>query len=185
MFIMKYFRCLSLVFVLFLVSSCFNEKLWKWLFPDDEPTLEQKEYTGDNLRIDGFYCYEPNDDEDHTNVFVLYKNGVVMGPYGTKYSIVEEKYFDLIKNKNKGYYIDIIDWWGLFVIENSSIYLEYHMPSMYGHHKYLMKGEILNDTTFHMTKGKQSDSSDYESIDQMYHFHKTAAKPDSTNIFFH
>lgn len=182
---MKIFRILSTVFVLLFVSSCFNENLWEWLFPDDKPTIQQKQYEGDNLRIDGFYCYDTEDDYDPTNIIVLYRNGVVLGPAGTIYSNVDDTYNNLIENKEQGYYVDIIDWWGLFEIEDSIIRLEYYLPSMYGHHTYLMQGTILNDTTFHMTKGKHSDKSNYETIDYLYGFHKTDAKPDSTNNFFH
>lgn len=174
-----------MVFVLLLVSSCFNERLWKWLFPDDKTTLQQRQYEGENLRIDGFYCYDPEEDYDHTNIFVLYRNCVAMGPNGTKYSKIDEAYINLIENQDKGYYVDKIDLWGLFEIEDSIIRLEYYLPSMYGHHTYLMKGTILNDTTFHMTQGKQSDKSNYEIIDYLYRFHKTEVKPDSTNNYFH
>jgi hypothetical protein len=170
--------------VLFLVSSCFCESLRERLFPDDEPTLQQKKYEGKNLSIDGFYCYDPEEDYDHTHIFVLYRNGVVMGPVGTKYSKVDEAYNNLIENKSQGYYVDKTDWWGLFEIEDSIIRLEYYLPSMYGHHTYLMHGTILNDTTFYMTKGKHSDKSNYETIDYLYRFHRTVAKPDSTNNFF-
>lgn len=167
-----------------LVSSCFNESLKKRLFPDDKPTLQQHNYEGEKLRIDGFYCYDPEEDYDHTNIFVLYRNGVAMGPNGTKYSNNDEAYINLIENQDQGYYVDKIDLWGLFEIEDSIIRLEFYLPSMYGHHTYLMKGTILNDTTFHMTKGKQSDKSNYETIDYLYRFHKADAKPDSTNNFF-
>ena len=181
---MKSFRYLSFVFVLLLVSSCFCESLWERIFPDDKTTLEQGKYEGENLRIDGFYCYDPEEDDDHTYIFVLYRNGVIMGPCGTKYSNVEDEYYELIEEKDQGYFVDIIDWWGLFEIEDSIIRLEYYLPSMYSHHTYLMQGTILNDTTFHMTKGKQSDKSNYETIDYLYRFHKADAKPDSTNKFF-
>lgn len=181
---MKYFRYLSFVFVLFLVSSCFCESLWEWLFPDDKPTLQQKQYEGEKLRIDGFYCSDTKDDDAVTQIFVLYRNGVVMGGFGTYYSKVDETYNRLIEEKDQGHFVDIIDWWGLFEIEDSIIRLEYYLPSMYGHHTYLMQGTILNDTAFHMTQVKQSDKSDYETIDYLYRFHKADSKPDSTNNFF-
>lgn len=47
-----------------------------------------------------------------------------------------------------------------------------------------MRGTIINDTTFHMTRGKCSDESEYEAIDYLYRFRQTDAKPDSTNKFF-
>lgn len=181
---MKSFRYLSFVFVLLLVSSCFCESLWEKIFPDDKTTLEQGKYEGENLRIDGFYCYDPEEDDDYTQIFVLYRNGVVMGSVGSYYSKVDETYNSLIEEKDQGHYVDAIDWWGLFEIEDSIIKLEYYLPSMYGHHTYLMKGTILNDTTFHMTEGKHSDKSNNETIEYLYRFHKTVAKPDSTNKFF-
>lgn len=182
---MKILRNLSIVFVLLLVSSCFNESLWKSIFPDDKPTLQQKQYEGEKLRIDGFYCYEPKDKCGYTKLFVFYRNGVVFGSDGTMYSNVDGAYNDLIDNKDQDYYGDLIDYWGVFEIEDSIIKLEFYLPSMYGHHTYLMQGTILNDTTFHMTKGKQSDKPNYETIDYLYRFHKTDLKPDSTNNFFH
>lgn len=104
-----------------------------------------------------------------------------MAPGGAKLSEAENRIKKLIDNNPRR---DVIDIWGLFEVEDSTISLEYYLPSMYGHHTYLMRGTILNDTTFHMTKGKQSDKSDYESIDYLYRFRHTEAKPDSTNNFF-
>lgn len=106
-----------------------------------------------------------------------------MGRVGTYYSKVDETYNSLIEEKEQGHFVDLVDRWGLFEIEDSIIRLEYYLPSMYGHHTYLMQGTILNDTAFLMTQGKKSDKSDYETIDYLYRFHKADAKPDSTNNF--
>ena len=172
---------LLLGFALFCFSSCIWEDFWEWVFPDDKTTLEQRDYEGDNLRIDGYYYKDVSEDDELTHIFILYENGVVMAPGGVKLSEAENKIKKLIDNNNRS---DVIDMWGLFEVEDSTISLEYYLPSMYGHHTYLMRGTILNDTTFRMTEGKSSDESKYESIDYLYRFRHTEAKPDSTNKFF-
>ena len=179
---MKYLRFLLIAFILFFFSSCFWDSFWEWLNPDDKCTLEQRYFKGENLRIDGFYYRDVSEDDERTQIFILYRNGVVMAPGGAKLSEAENRIKKLIDNNPRR---DVIDIWGLFEVEDSSISLEYYLPSMYGHHTYLMQGTILNDTTFHMTEGKHSDKSNYETIDDLYRFHKTDLKPDSTNNFFH
>ena len=178
---MKYLRFLIMAFVLFFFSSCFWEDLWTWLNPDDKCTIQQRYYEGDNLRIDGFYYRDVSENDESTQIFILYGNGVVMAPGGTKLSDIDNKIKNLINNNLRR---DEIDMWGLFEVEDSMISLEYYLPSMYGHHTYLMRGIILNDTTFQMTEGRWSVDSKEESINHLYRFRKTEAKPDSTNKFF-
>ena len=170
-----------MAFVLFFFSSCFWESFWEWLNPDDKCTLEQRDYVGNNLRVDGYY-YEDVEKEDYTTIFILYRNGVVLTPGNPK--MTEADNYVAKWNKND-FYKETISIWGLFEVEDSVVSLEYYLPSMYGHHTYLMRGTILNDTTFSMTEGKRSDQSKYESINRLYRFRQTDAKPDSTNIFFH
>lgn len=177
---MKYLRFIMMAFVLFFFSSCFWDAFWEWLNPDDKTTLEQRDYESENLRIDGFF-YEDVEKEEYTQIFILYRNGVVLSPGGAKQSEMDEKMDKLVENV---YRRDMIDMWGLFEVEDSTISLEYYLPSMYGHHTYLMRGTILNDTTFRMTVGRWSVDSKDESIDELYRFRQTDAKPDSTNKFF-
>lgn len=178
---MKYLRFLIIAFVLFFFSSCFWEGFWEWLNPDDKCTLEQRNFEGENLRIDGFYYGDVSEDDEVTTIFILYRNGVVMGPVGVKLSESENRIKKLIDNNNRR---DEIDNWGLFEVEDSTISLEYYLPSMYGHHTYLMRGMILNDSTFRMIEGRRSVDSKYESIDRLFRFRQTEVKPDSTNKFF-
>lgn len=178
---MKYLRFLIMAFVLFFFSSCFWEDFWTWLNPDDKCTIQQSNYEGDNLRIDGFYYKDVNENDELTQIFILYRNGIVLVPEGVKLSEADNIIKKLIDDNPRR---DVIDMWGLFEVEDSTISLEYYLPSMYGHHTYLMRGKILNDTTFKMTVGRWSVDFKDESIDYLYRFRKTEAKPDSTNKFF-
>ena len=178
---MKYLRLLLMAFVLFFFSSCFWDSFWEWLNPDDKCTLQLRNFEGDNLRIDGFYYEDVSEYDENAELFILYENGVVMVPGSIKLSEAENRVEKLIDNNPRR---DVIDMWGLFEVEDSMISLEYYLPSMYGHHTYLMRGIILNDTTFQMTEGRWSVDSKEESINHLYRFRKTEAKPDSTNKFF-
>lgn len=177
---MKYLRFLLMAFVLFFFSSCFWESFWEWVFPDDKTILEQRDYEGDNLRVDGYY-FKVVEENNLTDIYILYRNGVVLVLGSPKIS--EADNYVAKWNKNE-FSKESIHIWGLYEVDGNDISLEYYMPSMYGHHTYLMKGTILNDTTFRMTEGKSSDESKYEPIDHLYRFRQTDAKPDSTNKFF-
>ena len=176
---MKKYCILLMAFVLLFFSSCFWDSFWEWVNPDDRCTLEQRDYVGDNLRIDGYY-YE-DVENDYATIYILYKNGVVLSPPSTSQSEMDKYYNELV---DKVFWSDNIDMWGLFAVEDSLISLEYYLPSMYGHHTYLMRGTILNDSTFRMIEGRRSVDSKYESIDHLFRFRQTEVKPDSTNRFF-
>ena len=174
-------RCVNgvlMIIISSLLSSCFCEPLWEWLNPDDKGTLQQKAYEGNEIRIDGYYYSLIDEDYDILCYFVLYRNGVIYGP------IHQDASDSVVLESVSRFDYKIRDNWGLFEIEDSLISLEYYLPSMYGHHAYLMKGRILNDTTFHMTSGKQSDKSSYEQIDKLFHFCPMDVKPDSTNKYY-
>ena len=61
-----------MAFVLLFFSSCFWDSFWEWVNPDDRCTLEQRDYVGDNLRIDGYY-YE-DVENDYATIYILYNN---------------------------------------------------------------------------------------------------------------
>lgn len=182
---MKFQKIFLLFFVQIFFSSCCFEKIWEWLNPDDKCTLQQCAYEGDNLHLDGFYYHQIKEGQDfvHVESFILYRNGVVMGALGD--SCLDKAERSIIRmSKDVSRINGNIDNWGLFEVSDSSISLEYYLPSMYGHHTYLMRGTILNDSTFHMTQGKKSNESGFSAIDRIYNFHKLEAKPDSTNKYF-
>lgn len=179
-------RCVNgvlMIIISSLLSSCFCEPLWEWLNPDDKGTLQQKAYEGNEIRIDGCYYCLNEDGDELRYYFIPYRNGVIAGPEYSGKAVSEIDNFQVFFERDYRPR-EFRDYWGLFVIEDSLISLEYYLPSMYGHHAYLMKGRILNDTTFHMTSGKQSDKSSYEQIDKLFHFCPMDVKPDSTNKYY-
>ena len=178
-------RCLNIVMMIVfpsLLSSCFLESFLEWIDPDDKHSLQQANYNGNEIQMDGYYYYNYEDSSNSILFFILYRNGVVFGPWGIGGSDRDNIVFS--KDYTRTSYASRDDW-GLFEIEDSLIDIEFYLPVPYGGHPtYLMKGTILNDTTFHMTTGKRSDSSTIEQIDMVFHYCPTDIKPDSTNKYY-
>ncbi len=153
------------------IFSCSKDE-----FKDDELTLKKKPYTGNQLRINGYYCQNaPN--IEWTRVFFFYNNGIILQSY------IENATgnFEIVTNYSKNRY-------GVFEINSNIIRFEKWYPSsgFEGLHAYVSEGTILNDTTFvinvsyRMKKGKKTE---VEAENETYHFKQFSPKPDSTNSF--
>ncbi len=139
---------------------------------------------GNQLKIDGYYYFKSGNDLYDT--FILYRNGVILSGGGnapdTDPFIFIENLFNSYQNNNS--YQEKKIKWGLFVIDNNIIYMEKWHPSSGGAMLvYKRTGEILNDTTFIITKMIRSSTGNEVSIDETFHFKKFSPKPDSTNSF--
>jgi hypothetical protein len=155
------------------VSSC-----TKGIFSDDKFVTNKTEYTGTQLRIDGYY-QSKSEVEDYYYLYVFYRNGIVLLPgVSNTPSPYIMKFVDNFNHEIKTF-------WGLFIIGNGEITIEYYKSKMVeGLPAYIRTGEILNDTTFVLKEEKRSkDGSELKSIDETYHFRKFNPKPDSTNSF--
>lgn len=72
--------------------------------------------------------------------------------------------------------------WGLFNITGNSIQFERYYPSDNLSKKaYVRSGEILNDTTFRITKSIRSDGTEEKVKDEIFYFKQFSPKIDSTN----
>lgn len=161
------FRFLHMISLIFLLFSCCK------LF-DDELSIERTNYTGAELRIDGYY-YSETFEPPYPNYCVaksfFYRNGVKLGAcsYDTTEMSVEEYYATLKKSK--------LNWY-VFKIEGNTITIEGWDNLTQTFKEY---GEILNDTTFRISKIERSGRTDKSN--SIYHFKQFSPKPDSTNSF--
>ncbi|MFW5872355.1 MAG: hypothetical protein ACOCVN_00050, partial [bacterium] len=140
-----------------IIVACFifsSNSCDKEILADDELTLEKELYTGEQLRIDGYYYLK---DKNNTliSTYFFYENGILLygggRPYPEGLSEIENKIF------TSKQWIDKIGSqklsWGVFQIDNNKIYFEKWYPSSGGPTPaYIRSGEILNDTTFVITK---------------------------------
>ena len=146
---------------------------------DKEYMVKKKSYTGNELRIDGYY-YRQNHTE--TNVLIFYRNGIMFNFYNS-FPTIDLNIIDNDIEEKFSYYKDEERYWGTFIINGKSIeYSNWHtsMRAAIGPSKSV--GDILNDTTFHITKHLQSPYHEFER-DELYHFREFYPKPDSTNNF--
>ena len=156
-----------ILYVSILFASC--EKL----FPDEKLKLERMDYTGKELRTDGYYYYHwasyNSPIENNTHVMFLFRNGIILSAHSYS-SIdlrdVEKKMileYDIIRKYKSG--------WGVFMVDRKEIICEQWSTSVGGGLPvYEWKGKILNDTTI-------------KEDNYVYHFRQFSPKPDSTNNF--
>jgi len=163
--------------ILTFCSSCKKIGLCK----DKDLTLNKVEFTGNQLRTDGFY-YEKTIESEYSSLFILYNNGIVMEPGSTKENDLE-KYISDVSKSTLPFRTKYN--WGLFNIDNNTIKIEHWLPAQCGYPAVLRTGEILNDTTFILTKLERRDSqgTTQKDITQTFSFRKFSIKPDSTNNF--
>lgn len=167
---------LIIMAVVFSSNSCDKEILL-----DEKLTLEKESYTGNQLRIDGYYYTQFRDIH---RIYFLYRDGTLFSGgdvYENKLNEYEQKYqngsFWDAKKNNKLY-------WGLYNVDSDDIMIEkWHPSSGGGMLVYLHSGEILNDTTFVITKSVRPKTGEEKDLNEVYHFREFSPKPDSTNNF--
>jgi len=151
---------------------------------DESLTLNKVEFTGDQLRTDGFYYGYVNTDfqgNELYEVFIFNKNGVIMLPGTTEFEKMES-YIITITNSNQQNTKFV---WGLYNIDVKKLSVEHWTASQCGHPVLLRNGDILNDTTFVLKKEitRNSQGTKESDINQEFHFRHFDIKPDSTNNF--
>jgi hypothetical protein len=174
----------TLLLVLFLSLVMFSCKKID-LFQDDELSLSRKEYTGNQLRIDGYYYFNYTNEEDYVRIYFFYKNGMIL--YGGSSLLSELP--ELEKSYKDGTYYNHVKSnklaWGVHQIEGFKMEFE----KWYGEKPYRVYGQegvILNDTTFRINQGyrmKNGKKTEVESKNEVCHFREFSPKPDSTNSF--
>jgi hypothetical protein len=172
------FLCILLLFS----SSC-----KKIRFKDDELQLNRENYTGSQLRIDGYY-HEQKPIDSKGNSFFFFRNGILL--YGYSFSKNEQGDFEI--NWKNGQYENLVkqnkENWGVFVIDGNNIKFEKWYPSNSGYlPSFVKEGSIINDSTFIITSfyrlTKKGKKREYEEINETYRFVEFSPKPDSTNNF--
>lgn len=151
---------------------------------DAQLSMVKRPYSDIGLRIDGYY-YKFNNNRTSVIIYFLYQTGIIQG--GTTVQLANlsetEKWF-----KDGTFYQGSISYkidWGIFNIDSSLIKFETWNPPDGGGPLITRtnSGEILNDTTFHITKAWESDGDIYNNIDDTYHFKQFSPKPDSACPF--
>ncbi len=156
------------------------------LFQDDELSLSRQDYTGNQLKVDGYYSFNYTNEEDYVSIYFFYKNGVILsGGSGLQRELPEkEEGFRNGTFDNKANSIKFL--WGVYQIEGSNIKFERWYPSEKPYRAYVNEGEILNDTTFRITQSyrtKNGKKTEVSEENETYHFKAFSPKPDSTNAF--
>ena len=163
-----------------LVANC--SKIWK----DDKLSINRTNYTGNQLKINGYY-YEKYGTPEKLTIYLFFGNGVLLhAGDGYEYNKLNE--FEQIItsvefiNKLKG----IKDSWGVFKVTGNIIQFERWYPGQPPLKAFVREGVILNDTTFEITESYRmvdGQKKDVHSKNETFHFKAFAPKPDSTNSF--
>lgn len=139
-----------------------------------ELSMKRTDYTGTELRIDGYY-YNESFVAPYPNYSIakrfFYRNGIKFGvcSYDTTTMSFDEHCASLAKSK--------LNWY-VFKIEGNAITIEGWDNITQTFKEY---GEILNDTTFRIIEIERSERTEKSNI--IYHFKQFSPKPDSTNTF--
>jgi hypothetical protein len=151
---------------------------------DDKLSFTRTPYDGTALRFDGYY-YIPFSNGD-IEIYFLFRNGNFL--YGTyvkqaNLSWMEEifangTYYNKYAKNDKTN-------WGVFRITGNTIEYERWVPAngMERSQVYRYTGEIINETTFNISKTERVNGEDQRSRDETYHFKQFSPKPDSVTQF--
>jgi len=148
---------------------------------DEDLMIERIPYSGNELRIDGYYYRHPN--PDNTKVLFFYRNGVMINILRyfptTDLTVVDknlpDRYAEL-KNDKLSFQV--------FIIKGSTIqYSGWGTSTGSGRPSFKSIGTIENDTTFRIIKTINSRKGQEFEKNDVYHFRQFSLKPDSTNNF--
>ncbi len=167
----------KVVLVFLLIAVIYSCQSFLELF-DDELSITQETYIGKKLKLNGVYYSKSKYDNFHDlyRFYFFYTNGVVL----SKGASIDAEYY------MKKQFFNIKEDWSLFQISGDKIEFE-----VWAHGElskcYLKTGDILNDTTFNITKRYRVDKNGKKTeaieINETYYFKKFSPKPDSTNTF--
>jgi len=166
---------LLLLSTIVILVSCRGER---W---DDDLTLPQQDYNGNELRINGYYY---NESDGKTEILFLYQNGTVLDGGTSDIADLSSLEQDFMDGTHYSFALQRKYYWGRFIVEGTKIQREFWKPNTGPFEAWIHEGEILNDTTFKMVKSwrscKPKKKKDFERI---FHFKQFAPKPDSTNSY--
>jgi hypothetical protein len=168
-------RTLSIPFLLLLLTYCSCRQLCK----DQKPSIDRHDYTGTELRTDGYYYGEPTTNaagKISYALVVFYRNGVFQ--YGWTSDDPMERMAAYVKFNP---FNDKPDGWGAYTISPGNIKVSAYTPGLYCRNCYNWEYTIVNDTTIRevgkAVGGQYDPSNDTLNFVQF-------PKPDSTNLFY-
>jgi hypothetical protein len=176
---MQIFRIISVCFaIVFGVVSCVYNA-------DDDLTFIPDAYTGNELKIEGYY-YRIDAYGYHSTYF-FFLNGVMLDGGGVGGGVKLADWENEVRNGQlHEFAIALKHHWGVFIVKNKLIAFEKWVPRNGGDEvtkAYRYSGEILNDTTFRIVSTERVDGSNSQIVDWVFHFKQFTPKPDSTNSF--
>lgn len=187
----KTFACTILSLLFFVLSSCEKAgmKFDEWIIDvgeslyDDELTLERQPFLGNELKTNGYYYYM--NEGQIFDSYIFYKNGVIIhGKNSSPYTNNDPIGFmdglflsdSLVNDLSKFNY-------GIFQIQGDSIWIEKWIVFSGNRRVLLLSGNILNDTSFVLTRSENTGNGNVFHMNKLFHFHALTPKPDSTNTF--
>jgi hypothetical protein len=150
-----------------------------------ELNMSKTPYTGNELRIDGYYYTTVHSNYSNIGVGVFYRDGVCMFFHvdidgKDTISCIENEI--LLNHSLMRSSWDTPDGVGLFQINGQSIKIVVWSEDYHEIETLNYKGEIINDSTFKITKADLI-SEETVSVNHIYRFKKFSPKPDSTNKY--
>ena len=172
----------------FIVPLLFLTSCKDLFIVDKEFSMSAIPYTGNELRIDGYYYKKVDSDTTFVYIFVFFTNGVYFGGVGSKPFIgLEDRlhdpnYIKNLQNKNS--------CWGPYQIKGRVLKSEFYDIFGNSWRTCIAHGKILNDSTFNIEKvtfsktekevNVKMEGTSYYFLGE-YHFKQFNPKPDSTN----
>ena len=153
-----------------------------YVSPFDSLSLERQRYEGDALLLDGYYHRTTK--SGNIQVLFFYRNGVVLHGGDNRpqtFSETEERYgngryYEMTKDQETN--------WGLFRVDSLTIEFEMWYPGDAYWVPYVSSGDIVDDTTFRITKSFRSDGAKLANENKIFSYRSCAPKPDSIVSFF-
>lgn len=158
----------------------------RWgLCKDEQQPLPKQAYTGNKLRLDGFYYGAPTIDYKgivRYDILIPYADGVVLFPGNTELSEMQSYIAALADGKALR---SVKTSWGTFKIQDTSITFGRWYVSTCSYPSSLITGRIVNDTTFVLTSTeiRSGGMNTIKATSDTYSFMHYTAKPDSTNSY--
>jgi hypothetical protein len=167
---------LLITIVIFTNASCEKEL--------HELSMAKIPYTGNELRIDGYY-YSNQVYNNYNAVAVFYRDGACIHVFTSIEGADTLNYIEnniLLNESLISNFMNTPTNIGVFQINTESIEFETWEAGR-DIITFSNYGEILNDTTFLITKQINNDSGKSENENLTYRFKQFSPKPDSTNNF--
>lgn len=179
---MKHQLILSVISIL-LYTSCEKTGICK----DDDLSLSKVNYNSTALRIDGYYFGDVNSNSStpFANIYYLYRNGVFFTSEADDLDIATAGTISVDVENSFGKQVKAL--WGLFQINGNLIEIERWRSRTNGCETTIYeKGDILNDSTFVLTRREHrtnGETRQVDAINSVFKFRPLDQKPDSTNSF--